>query len=124
MTIKAYTDLPQSKILARILPLESADMHYIIMGNDEDPQSVVGLGEYIGLLPTIPCWSLAALFCIIPKRIKDFVILRIDIDDNDFAIWYDEIGCGVNEDLPDVTMKEPVDACCAMILKLHEQKYL
>lgn len=122
--MKSYTSLEQSRTLAEILPLESADMHYIIMGNDEDPQSVVGLGEYIGLLPTIPCWSLAALFCIIPKRIKDFVILRIDIDDNDFAIWYDEIGCGANEDLPDVTMKEPVDACCAMILKLHEQKYL
>ena len=27
-TLKAYTDLEQSKKLAKILPLESADMHY------------------------------------------------------------------------------------------------
>lgn len=27
-TIKSYTDLEQSKKLAKILPLESADMHY------------------------------------------------------------------------------------------------
>lgn len=27
-TIKSYTDLEQSKKLAEILPLESADMHY------------------------------------------------------------------------------------------------
>ena len=26
--MKSYTDLPQSKKLAEILPLESADMHY------------------------------------------------------------------------------------------------
>lgn len=27
-TIKSYTDLEQSKKLAEILPIESADMHY------------------------------------------------------------------------------------------------
>ena len=68
-TIKAFTDLPQSKKMMEFLPPESADMHYIIMGDDEDPQSMVGLGEYIGMLPTIPCWSLAALIDVIPYAI-------------------------------------------------------
>jgi hypothetical protein len=31
-TIKSYTDLQQSKKLAKILPLESADYHYIAQG--------------------------------------------------------------------------------------------
>ena len=44
-TIKAYTDLEQSKKLAEILPLETADMFYvagkgepIFIGNKMDPQ--------------------------------------------------------------------------------------
>ena len=38
-TIKAYTDLEQSKKLAEILPLESADMIYIMYRNGEKPQN-------------------------------------------------------------------------------------
>ena len=67
--MKSYTDLEQSRKLKNILPLESADMHYIIMGGDEDPQTIVGLGEYIGILPTIPAWSLSALIELLPDKI-------------------------------------------------------
>lgn len=61
--MKAYTDLEQSKKLAEILPLESADMYY---PNRTDT-------KYQGALPIewkrglpllsqeIPCWSLSAL---------------------------------------------------------------
>lgn len=64
--MKSYTDIEQSRKLKKILPLESADMHYIIMGDDEEPQTIVGLGEYIGILPTIPAWSLSALLSLMP----------------------------------------------------------
>lgn len=109
-TIKSYTDLPQSKKLAEILLIESADMHYIIMGDDEDPQSMVGLGEYIGMLPTIPCWSLAALLNVLPSS-------TLDSSDNHryrfrcmerYTEWYDNA----------------IDACVEMILKLHKRKML
>ena len=69
----------------------------------------------------IPCWSLAALLDVIPKRIKDYNVLRIDISDNEFAIWYDEIGYGVNNDLPNITAESVIDACVEMILKLKEK---
>lgn len=57
--MKAYTDIEQSKKLADILPIESADMRYLPFGNthpwvwDEDPKLLEVGGT--------PCWSLAAL---------------------------------------------------------------
>lgn len=121
--MKSYTDLPQSKKLAEILPLESADMHYVLIDTDKNKYSA-GLGKYIGILPHYPCWTLTALFKVIPKNIKDFNVLRIDINEKDFSIWYDKIGYGVNNDLPDITMESAVDACYEMIIKLHELKML
>lgn len=76
------------------------------------------------MFQVIPCWSLAALLSVIPKHIKEYNTLRIDIGEKDFSIWYDEIGFGVNTELPNITMKNSVDACVAMILKLHELKML
>ena len=124
--MKSYTDLEQSKKLAEILPLESADMWY--PGDDEDDIEC-GFGDiqqelYINYGDGHPCWSLAALLSVIPKHIKDYNVLRIDIGENDFAIWYDEIGYGVNRELPNIEMKEPVDACVEMILKLKEKNQI
>ena len=121
--MKAFTDLDQSKKLTVILPLETADMHYVLIDTDENKYDA-GLGKYIGILPYYPCWSLAALFDIIPKRIKDYNVLRIDINENDTAIWYDKIGCGVNNDLPDVTKESAIDSCYEMIIKLNELNLL
>lgn len=121
-TIKSYTDIEQSKKLSEILPLESADMYwwssgkrYYIEAIDDDDYDED---------KDIRAWSLAALLSVIPKRIKDYNVLRTDIDENTFAIWYDEIGYGVNNDLPNITTESAVDACVAMIEKLKEQKLL
>jgi len=126
--MKSYTDLEQSRKLTEILPLESADMVY------QSIEDEYGDGEWesipknhslnIGYDNDVPCWSLAALLNIIPKRINEYNVLRIDISTNDFAIWYDEIGCGVNNNLPDVTRESAVDACVIMIEKLHELNLL
>ena len=123
--IKGYTDIKQSQILANILPIESADMSYSIIHN-------IGQEPYHCNVPTftyvangdIPCWSLAALLRVIPKHIKDYNVLRIDISDKDFAIWYDEIGYGVNNELPNITEKSAVDACVSVIIKLKERKLI
>lgn len=133
MTTKLCTDLAQSNELKKFLPLESADMEYL---------AIKETGELVGSVPfakddsevedsayshtydRIACWSLSALFNVIPKRIKGYNVLRIDISENEFAIWYDEIGFGVNNDLPNITMESAVDACYEMILNLHEQKLI
>ena len=113
------TNLEQSKVLAEILPIESADMYY-------------WCGEYLRIVEhkaidkdyDIPCWSLGALLKVIPKHIKTVNTLRIDIDEKGFSIWYDEVGCGVNTKLPDITMENPINACVGIILKLHELNLL
>ena len=128
--MKSFTDLSQSKVLAKILPLESADMYYFTIirdypysqGKNKTITKIMD-GSFSSDYDT-PCWSLAALLSVIPKHIKDYNVLRIDISDNDFAIWYDEIGYGVNNDLPNITMESAVDACYEMIIKLHELKML
>ena len=129
-TIKSFSDLPQSKRLAEILPLESADMYYhyntsVVKNYHEDIPNIIQLNNHFAFFnDDIPCWSLAALLKVIPKKIKDFNVLRIDISEKDFSIWYDEIGCGVNNELPDITNESAVDACYEMILKLHELNLL
>lgn len=129
--MKLFTDLEQSKKLAKILPLESADMHYstwtILDGgfivSINKGETIEDLQEDYGN-QIIPCWSLAALLDVIPKRIKDYNVLRIDINEISFAIWYDEIGYGVNNDLPNITMESAVDACYETIIRLNELKML
>jgi hypothetical protein len=125
VTIKSYTDLEQSKKLAEILPLESADMYFEPSAGFCTEPSEVRVGDIKYAHPrSIRCWSLAALLNIIPKHIKEYNTLRIDIGEKDFSIWYDEVGCGVNTELPDITMEEPVDACVEMIVKLKEMNLL
>lgn len=129
-TIKAYTDISQSKKLAEILPQESADMCYI--------QDLLAGGKYgkykpyIGdLIPAygqgkIRCWSLAALLNVFPCS-KESPIVNLtrggwnpSFTRRWFATWEDEnknifySGDGIT----------PVDAVVELILKLHEQKLI
>lgn len=132
-TIKSYTDLEQSKKLAEILPPESADMWWLyvtaqgkriaMMYEEPDPHYLARMEGYGIKDAAVRCWSLAALLNIIPKHIE-YSTLRMDINEKDFSIWYDEFGYGVNTELPDITMEEPVDACVGMIIKLHELNLL
>jgi len=67
-TIKSYTDIEQSRKLAEILPIESADMSWVSNGLGKpfartipikgDPEELCG------------CWSLAALRNLLPVGIK------------------------------------------------------
>ena len=78
-TIKSYTDLPQSKKLAEILPLESADMLWEQHG--AEPYVTIKpwttIGKSIGC-HCLSCWSLAALLDVLPKHIphKDSKIIQ------------------------------------------------
>lgn len=125
--MKSYVDLEQSKKLMEILPLESADYFYM--------RSIDNFNTIRYTLETypynkgakdhdLPCWSLAVLLEIIPKRIKEDNIFRIDVGVKDSSIWYDRLSYGVNSSLPDITADNLVDACYYMIIRLHELKLL
>lgn len=130
---KAYTSLEQSKKLAEFLPLESSDMWWSRCTITDFGDGVLkvsyavepcNISQFRNTKEDIPCWSLAALFSVIPKHIKDYNVLRIDMNEDTFAIWYDEIGFGVNAELPYITNESTVDACYELILKLNELNLL
>ena len=73
-TIKSYTDIEQSKVLAEILPLDSADYFYkycighynsIYYRLETYPYNKGGNKNH-----DIPCWSLAALLDILPLEVS------------------------------------------------------
>ena len=116
--MKSYTDISQSKKLAEILPLESADMCY---GIDDDTLKynslpwLIPYRKYTAKEFYIPCWSLAALLGVLsyPSLHKTFSGWRCDS--------YNKEGtsCILGE-----PADNPVDACYEMILKLNELKLL
>ena len=83
--MKAYTDLEQSKVLADILPVNTADMTYYaitdrIQGKKIIKDWEVDIGLDIAIKENlfsyrngyvVPCWSLGALLEAIPHIIKD-----------------------------------------------------
>lgn len=118
--MKAYTDLPQSKKLAEILPLESADMRYAPFG-DAHPWV---WDEEVKLLEkgSVPCWSLAALHELLPKRIE-IVDNVYELSFYLYGIYYWNINNG-NLCFESKDKDNLVDACYEAIVFLHEQKLL
>ena len=117
--MKSYTDLEQSKKLAEFLPLESADMHYVLIDTDKNKYSA-GFGNYIGILPHYPCWSLTALLGLMPRieHVKPFVDLSPKLDSEEVAIYYH------SGDSPYIVKDNLVDACYEMIIELNKRKLL
>ena len=69
--MKAYTDISQSTKLAKILPIDSADMarcggENVIM---TDYISAKKKFSVCGELTITPCWSLAALINVLPDKV-------------------------------------------------------
>ena len=118
--MKAYTDWSQSKKLAEILPLESADMYRVFENNAETR-------VYYGKPSTAyfvcePCWSLAALFGVLPDTItsNDGVAFKLNIKKS--IIEYSNPSLYLI--YKSIKAYNPVDACYEMILKLHELNLL
>jgi hypothetical protein len=85
--IKAYTTIEQSKKLAEILPLESADMYIyknIFFGALSCFNGTTQVGEYVKLTDkenkAYPCWSLAVLLQVLPLGLYD------ELDDRDYEL--------------------------------------
>lgn len=119
--MKSYTDIEQSKKLAEILPIESADGTWkrvaiagINLDIPEEPQYFhdgdTPFIYYSGI--GIPSWSLAALLNAIsyPTLAQDY---NGKWSCMEFPGDEEVEGC-----------ENPVDACYEMIMESHEQKLL
>lgn len=117
--MKSYTDLEQSKKLAEILPLESADMYWWSSGKRYYIEAMDD-GDFNEEEGHIRAWSLAALLNYLKSKNK-FPEIK-ELSDGRFAlttyIWDGE-DCIQNS--IGVTI---VDACYDIIIKLHEQNLL
>ena len=121
--MKAYTNIEQSKKLAKILPIESADMYYFRqIDSDYFPPNV----ESILPIPLfkngkedfkydIPCWSLAALLDVLPEynlqrtdwgyKTEYKIVVTINDEDNYASKNYDN----------------PLDACVDVIKSIRQR---
>ena len=121
-TIKSFTSLEQSRKLAEILPLESADMRYEYPSREKDEiqEPINGFSKSSfnwfkdsNSFIYSPCWSLAALLGVLPKGTN--ISTPNPLGEIRYSCWNDY----------DITYaSNPVDACYEMILKLKELKML
>ena len=113
--MKAHTNIPQSKKLAEILPIESADMWYCPYPNDADWYDKPNIGKAELLLNQLPCWSISALLAAIPIEHN----LHGYLTENGMVYRVETLYAGNSKNYDN-----PVDACVAMIEKLNEQNLL
>lgn len=131
--MKSFTDVEQSKKLAEILPVESADAHYVrestdLMGNPVDgkwseirlgnPEKANYIVQNFSSYEILPCWSLAALLDVLPEGvIEKYYAPNLQKENGKYSIAYG------NEKLLCIA-DNPIDCCMEIILKLHEQKLI
>lgn len=141
-TIKSYTDIEQSKKLAKILQLESADMHY----NNASIKGINYVDEYRAelmdyntaqkvlskylinpIFGIIPCWSLASLLDKLPYELCDddgnSSYLQMNKEDDVYQLVYTDPH-GDFESIETDRYEHFVDACYELILKLNELNLL
>ena len=125
-TIKSYTDIEQSKKLAEILPLESADNEIVSFGDRYGIKTVIMLKETLDVIRTpfadireiTMCWSLTALLEVLP----DGTIIAKDETDTENEKYM--CVAESKDDIINTFGNNPVDACVAMIEKLNELNLL
>ena len=116
-TIKSYTDLEQSKKLAKILPLESADMFWYRDSVTKEANPRIMNCMQVPELQSMyysPCWSLAALLGVLPEIQGGKPVIALD----DNYITYPHISNLYTK------TDNIVDTCYKMILKLSELNLL
>ena len=134
--MKSYTDIKQSKKLAEILPIESADMEYLAIKENGalvgtvpfvKDDSEVEDSAYSHIYDRIACWSLAALLDVLESEIDgeegETYQLNIEKDGTWWYVWYDERYDAANP-IEAKSTEDLIDAYCEMIIKLHEENLL
>lgn len=129
--MKSYTNIEQSRKLAEILPIETADMMW-------DDWSLIDEGWKlsVGYYPEIekdygrkcyPAWSLAALLDILPETIEDeYAKYDLEIDMIDKKPKYVWLGDCYHSDFPswDWDNKELLDNIVEAVIWLNNNGYL
>ena len=111
-TIRAHTTIEQSRKLAEILPLESADMCYMYLGTEDKEYENIPICAP-AMEGDLCAWSLAALLGVLPKGTN--ISTPDTLNKVRYSCWNDY----------DITYaSNPVDACYEMIIHLHELKML
>ena len=114
---KICTSLEQSKKLLELgIDINTADMHYLKHSLENFYNPIPFIGK---LHDQLPCWSLAALFSVLPEYIK--------FDGHTWKFYNDH--CGIyymNADTYDTdtfsaNSENLVDACYELIIKLKER---
>jgi len=133
--IKSYSDLQQSKKLAEILPIESADMVLLHEEPYETSDSMFdGLHQALCVpftkydkswrqkyknISYFPCWSLASLLDVLPAECECMSLEHINYGNNHKKYFMSYVGGEYTD-----PYNNPVDACVAMIERLHELNLL
>lgn len=110
--MKAYSDIEQSKKLAEMLPLESADMYYNKNPLENYYSPIPHIGNYSAMHDQIPCWSVATLLEVIRNN------GRYELQMYEGGYYFEANGFMTE------SYFNPVDACFEMILKLKENDLL
>lgn len=137
--IKSYTDIEQSKKLAKILPLESADMYYSdVPVREWIDKTDISKGTHVVFKSQIfaienlrhheigeddvYAWSLSTLLEVIPQEIFDgeYIINITEGCINRWELTYDHYE-NRNHSYYELSVGADnlVDACVEMILRLH-----
>ena len=141
--MKSHTDLEQSKKLAEILPIESADMYYeYVLPRSNKLKHIPSIGNPVDALEwynsnkgythfgkeplslkeyCIPCWSLAVLLGVLPsdiRRHEKTMFLTLE-KAGAYNLYYKS-----KDRLDELweTDFEPIDVCYKMILDLQKLK--
>ena len=126
-TIKSFSDLEQSRKLAEILPIESADMYWSRCTITDFGDGVLkvsyavepcNISQFRNTKEDIPCWSLAALLGMLPKRIE-IVDNVYELSVYLYGLYYWNISNG-NLCFESKDKDNLVDACYEMIIRLNE----
>lgn len=134
-TIRAFTTIEQSRKLAEVLPLESADMYYpwyieedgdtIESGHRITTPDVGNFTTHKVNKMILPCWSLAALLSVLPRmsleKEKFFYNKYFYNSDYTYRVIVNKY---TDNNIFGRLERNPIDACVAMIEKLHELKML
>jgi len=113
--MKSYTDLSQSKKLAEFLPIESADMFWLVLGNTPRVHVLTEPISNYSQWESYPCWGLAKLLDILPYP---------TLAQHANGLWSLTAWVGTVKPYSVDGYDNKIDACYEMIIKLHELKML
>lgn len=141
--MKSYTDIEQSKNLAKILPHESADLKWFFWMEESNASKTPSFGYSKIMAETyketdaiyLPCWSLSALLGVLqiyttPTAFSTNIsVPSLTKTKNGYSITY--VGnyriMESNNDIDspiEIIADNPIDACVNMIIKLNKLNLL